>query len=177
MSTPLEQIGSYVDDGYTRIEIDIYALSETTYKFCHPLDRERVDEIHDLDEDYLKDLVKAYPQVEWLVDLKCLDLGKAPLAMMQHIADSFGGSAVVVADQTEILEFMHDRGMRTCQYFRDGVQKEVNFIPNFFIQNPSDNVNHHSKTILFCSSLEQVSEQQDKNFAGLMVDGNLLEVN
>ena len=98
--TPIEQVEYYIGAGFRKIEIDIYALSEAEYKFCHPLDAQRVNEIHKLNDGYLKVLVEKHPNVEWLVD-------------------SFGKAALFIAAQKKILEFMHQQNMRTAQYFRD----------------------------------------------------------
>lgn len=87
------------------MEIDIYAIAQTAFKFCHALDREKVDEVHDLTDGFLPQVVNRFPGVEWFVDLKCLDLDSAPKEMMQYLVDSFGKPSIFISAQQEVLGF------------------------------------------------------------------------
>jgi hypothetical protein len=176
MLSPIKQVGYYVDAGFKKIEIDIYAISESTYKFCHPMDSNNVTETHNLYDGFLNDLVKQYPpHTEWYVDLKCLDLDNAPRVMMQYIADTFGKSAVFTAAQHEILDFMYQRGMCTAQYFKDGIDPRLDHEPDFYIQSASGDLSDQKrKTIVYCPTAASALSYLSEGFAGGMVDGRLL---
>ncbi len=172
---PLEQVNYYVEVGFKKIEIDIYATSETTYKFCHPLDREKVEEMHDINEEFLEMIVDQFPDVEWYVDLKCLDMDKVPLELLQYLTDVFGNSGIIIAAQPEILEFAHNLSKKTAQYFKDNLDSKLDYIPDLFIQNDSENMKFQKEsTIVYCPDSKIALSYLDEGYAGAMVDGNKL---
>lgn len=173
--SPIEQVRYYIDAGFTKIEIDIYATSEMTYKFCHPQDDDKVEAIHDLYDGYLEKLVAKYPNVEWFVDLKCLNLDEVPLKMMQHLSDTFGNQAVFVAAQAEILEFMNNQGRQTGQYFKENIEQSLSYEPDFYIQSMADDLKYpNQKTIVQCPTIDGALDSLSRGFAGATVDGCLL---
>lgn len=172
---PLEQVNYYVNAGFKKIEIDIYATSEVTYKFCHPLDRDKVNEIHGIDDGFLENTIKHLPDVEWYVDLKCLDLDKVPLKLLQYLIDVFGGSAIFTAAQAEIVEYAHSQNQKTAQYFKDNLPSKLNYEPDFFVQNDSDAKSYQKeKTIIYCPDSKVALNYLEEGYAGAMVDGNRL---
>ena len=173
MPSPLEQVDYYVRDGYNKLEIDIYAVAENVYKFCHPLDREKVTETHDLNDTFLAELVAKYPDVEWMVDLKCLDLDKVPMDMVRHLVDTFNETAIFTAAQREILEYAHENGKRTALYFKKSVDSQLNYEPDFYMHLATQELNYPTeKTIVFCLSLEEAEKYLGDNHAGVMADGH-----
>ena len=174
-NSPLEQVGFYADAGFTKIEIDIYVITELTYKFCHPLDAGRIEEVYGLDDIFLNQLVEKYPNVEWYVDLKCLDLGGVPREMMQHLVDVFGTLAIFTAAQHEILEFMYKAGMRTGQYFKPSISQELDYKPNLYIQDDGNMLQYpRQETIVYCHDLRIATDYINKGFRGVMIDGDVL---
>lgn len=173
--TPVEQVEQYIAAGYSKIEIDIYAISESTYKFCHPLDGSVVDEIYDIKDGFVESLVKNYPSIEWLVDLKCLDLNSTPILMMQYLSDTIGDSAIFIAAQKEILEFMSKKGRRIGQYFNSNTRPSFSREPDLYIQNASESMVYpHHRTIVHCQDVADSLDYLSRGFAGGMVDGYLL---
>jgi hypothetical protein len=172
---PLEQVNYYANTGFKKIEIDIYATSEVTYKFCHPLYKDKVNEIHGIDDGFLESMIKQLPDVEWYVDLKCLDLDKVPLKLLQYLIDVFGDSAIFTAAQAEIVEYAHSQNQKTAQYFKVNIPSKLNFIPDFFVQNDSDAKSYRKeKTIVYCPDSKVALNYLVKGYAGAMVDGNKL---
>lgn len=171
---PLEQVNYYVDAGFKKIEIDVYATSETAYKFCHPLDRDKVNEVHGILDGFLE-IVERDPGVEWYVDLKCLDLDKVPLKLLRYLTDVFGSTGIITAAQPEILEYAHKQNRKTGQYFKDNISSKLHYEPNFFIQNNSDTKSYEKeKTIIYCTDSKAALNYLDEGYAGAMVDGNKL---
>ena len=174
---PLEQVRIYANAGFKKIEIDIYATSESTYKFCHPLDRDKINEVHNIDDGFLESVVKQLPEVEWYVDLKCLDLDEVPVKLLQHLIDVFGNSGIITAAQPEIIQFAHSQKQETAQYFKDNISSKLNYEPNFFVQNESDSNSYlKGKTIVYCLEPKAALNCLDEGFAGAMVDGDKLIV-
>ena len=173
--TPLQQVEHYINAGFAKIEIDIYATSELEYKFCHPQDSSKETETHDLRDGFLEDLVVKHPGVEWFVDLKCLDLAEAPKSMMQHLSGVFGESAVFTAAQDEILNFMNSEGRRTAQYFKGDNSPSLSFEPTFYTLTSKDDFMYPiHKTIVYCPEATIGLDFLMRGFAGAMVDGELL---
>lgn len=174
-SGPLEQVLCYADAGFRKIEIDIYAVSETTYKFCHPLDRDNVNEIHGIDDGFLEKMVEQLPDVEWYVDLKCLDLDRVPMRLLQHLINVLGDSGIITAAQAEIVEYAHSRNQKTAQYFKDNTPSKLNYEPEFFVQNDSDaKLYPKDKTIIYCLDPKAALNYLEEGYAGAMVDGSKL---
>lgn len=172
---PLEQVSYYVNAGFKKIEIDIYAISETRYKFCHPLDREGVNEVYDIHDGFLENLIKQLPEVEWYVDLKCLDLEGVPLELLHYLTDVFGKNSIIIAAQHEILEFAHKVGRKTAQYFKDSLNDNLDYSPDLFIQNDSDTKTYQKEnTIIHCPDSKAALSYLTEGYAGVMVDGNKL---
>lgn len=172
---PLEQVNIYANAGFQKIEIDIYATSDGTYKFCRPLDRDKVNETHGIDDGFLENMVTQLPNVEWYVDLKCLDLDKVPLKLLQYLTDVFGDSGIITAAQAEILEYAHSRNQKTAQYFKDNIPSKLNYEPDFFVQNESDAKSYQKeKTIIYCLDPKEAINYLNEAYAGAMVDGNKL---
>ena len=170
---PLEQVKYYAKAGFNKIEIDIYALSETTYKFCHPLDRDKIDEAHSIGDGFLEEVVKQLPDVEWYVDLKCLDLDEVPTRLLQYLVDVFGNSGVITAAQSEILEFAHKAKRRTAQYFKDNISPSLDFDPDLFVQNHSDDKTFQkTNTMVYCPDPDVALEYLEEGYVAAMVDGN-----
>lgn len=175
ITEPLDQVGYYVEAGFKKIEIDIYATAETTYKFCHPLDRDRINEIHDINEGFLEKVVSKFAGVEWYVDLKCLDLDKVPLKLLRYLIDVFGDSSIITAAQPEILQFSHNLRKKTAQYFKENLASELDYMPDFFIQNDSDDKSFQKEsTIVYCLDSKAALGYLNEGYAGAMVDGNKL---
>ena len=178
MNEPLEQVGYYAKAGFKKIEIDIYATSEVTYKFCHPLDAGKVNEVYGIDDGFLEDAVKQLPDVEWYVDLKCLDLDKVPLKLLQYLIDVFGESGIITSAQVEIIEYAHSQNQKTAQYFKDNIPSKLNCEPDFFLQNESQGKSpQKAKTIIYCQDLKNALNYLEEGYAGAMVDGNKLASN
>lgn len=172
---PLAQVNYYVDAGFKKIEIDIYATSATTYKFCHPFDRDKVDEVHNIKDGFLEKMVRQLSDVEWYVDLKCLDLDKVPLELLRYLTDVFGNSGIITAAQHEILEFSHKLDRKTAQYFKDNVSPDLDYTPDFFVQNDSEKKTFQKKeTIVYCPDSKVALNYLSEGYAGTMVDGNRL---
>lgn len=172
-TTAREQVAYFAMHGFTRLEIDIYAISEKAYKFCHPLDAAHVHDIHTLDDGYLLSLVEEFPHITWLVDLKCLDLPKAPESMLRMLVDTFGKSAMFIASQKEILEYAYSLGSRTVRYFRDDTTP-LSFEPDFHIYDaPFEPIENSETVIIYCSTFDQALPYQTKGFTNIMLDANL----
>ena len=172
---PLEQVNIYANAGFQKIEIDIYATSDVTYKFCHPLDRDKVNETHGIGDGFLENMVKQLPDVEWYVDLKCLDLDKVPLKLLEYLGDVFGDSGISTSAQSEIIEYAHNRNKKTAQYFKGNIPSKLNYEPDFFVQKDSDAKSHQKeKTIIYCIDSKVANSYLNKGYSGAMVDGNKL---
>ena len=172
---PLEQVNIYANAGFQKIEIDIYATSDVTYKFCHPLDRDKVNETHGIGDGFLENMVKQLPIVEWYVDLKCLDLDKVPLKLLEYLGDVFGDSGIITSAQSEIIEYAHNRNKKTAQYFKGNIPSKLNYEPDFFVQKDSDAKSHQKeKTIIYCLDSKVANSYLNKGYIGAMVDGNKL---
>ncbi len=175
VAEPLEQVSYYVRAGFTKIEIDIYATSEMTFKFCHPLDRDRINEVYDINEGFIEKIVAQFPEVEWYVDLKCLDLDKVPLKLLRYLTDVFGSSGIIIAAQPEILEYAHNLGKKTAQYFKDDLASKLDYTPDLFMQNDSENKTFQKENmIVYCLDSKVALSYLDEGYAGAMVDGNKL---
>lgn len=172
---PLEQVRYYAKAGFNKIEIDVYATSETTYKFCHPLDRDKVNEIHSVNDGFLENMVNQLPKVEWYIDLKCLDLDEVPFKLLQYLINMFGDSGIITAAHAEIVEYAHNQNQKTAQYFKDNIPSKLNYEPDFFVHNESDTKSYKKeKTIIYCSDPKVALNYLEQGYAGAMVDGNKL---
>lgn len=172
---PLEQVNIYANAGFKKIEIDIYATSERTYRFCHPLDRDKVTEVHGIDDGFIEIMIKQLPDVEWYVDLKCLDLDKVPLKLLQYLIDASNDSGIITAAQAEIIEYAHSRNQKTAQYFKDNTPSNLNYEPEFFVQNDSNaKLYPKDKTIIYCADPIMALGCLEEGYAGAMVDGSKL---
>ena len=173
-ATTLGQVEYYIQAGFKKLEIDIYAVTPTTYLFCHPNSRSDDPVPHTLDDGFLTELVAKNPDVEWMVDPKCLDLDEMPKDFVQFLIDTFPGS-VLTAGQAEILEFAHSRGMRTNQFFRDYLDASLSYEPYSFSQQSSTPLARpKEKTIVHCNSVEEALRYKNDGVKDVMVDGHLL---
>lgn len=172
---PLSQLIYYAENGFRKLEIDIYAVSDTQYKFCHPLDRDRIDEMHHIDDGFLEHVAKQLPDVEWYLDLKCLDLDAVPLEFLQYLADAFGNAGIFIAAQPQILEFAHQAHHRTAQYFKHDTSRNLTFVPDVFIQDDAENKSYpKEKTIVYCPDSTAALAYLHDGYGGAMVDGTKL---
>jgi hypothetical protein len=172
---PLEQVNYYVEAGFKKIEIDIYATSETTYKFCHPLDRDKIDEIHNIKDGFLEMALEQFPDVQWYVDLKCLDLDTLPFKLLQYLTDVFGNTGIFTAAQHEILEFANKVNRKTAQYFKNNISSDLDYTPDLFVHNDTENKTFQKKkTIVYCPDSKVALNYLSEGYAGVMVDGNKL---
>ena len=170
--TPEEQVSIYYSEGFRKIEIDVYAVSEFTYKFCHPLDKEKITKVYNFDDNFLFNFVKKLPGVEWYVDLKCLDLESVPLEMLEHLANVFGGSSIFIAAQKEILEFINKNDLLTGQYFKEGISSDLGFEPDSYIIDEGDIVDYpNSKTIIFTKEHTNIDNLLEEGYKLVMIDG------
>jgi predicted kinase len=65
--------------------------------------------------------------------------------------------------------------MRTAQYFKDDIETQLSYEPDFYVQNTSDNLRYpNEKTIIYSSTIDKASECLNKGFADVMIDGYLL---
>lgn len=172
---PLEQVSYYVAAGFKKIEIDIYAVSETSYKFCHPLDNDKVDEIHTINDGYLEKIPENFPEVEWYIDLKCLDLDKVPLSLLRYLMDAFDNKGVITAVQPEILKFAHKANRKTAQCFKNDFSPNLGYTPDLFVLNDAEIKRFQKKnTVIYCQDQKIALKYIEDGYAGAMVDGNKL---
>lgn len=176
-NTPEEQLQYYVDAGFYRFEVDVFTPTEGTYKFCHAVDADRVSQEHEQNDGYLESIVERFPTAEWLVDLKCVHLPEAPKEMMAYITRVFGSAAIYIGVRQNVLEYYHELGVRTGQYFyRSEEPPQLNFEPDFYTQSAGDAFRFpHSKTIYSCKTFENASQLFDSDFPYLIVESS--EVN
>ena len=119
--------------------------------------------------------MKQLPDVKWYVGLKCLDLDKVPLKLLQYLIDVFSDTGIITASQAEIVEYAHSRNQKTAQYFKDNIPSKLNYEPEFFVQNDSDAKSYQKeKTIIYCLDPQVTVQYLNEGYAGAMVDGNKL---
>lgn len=173
--TPVDQVAYYIGLGFSKVEIDIYAITQTTYKFCHPIDKDKVAEVHDIHDGFLRELVTKFPRALWFVDLKCLDLEETPTDMIDYIIEAFGSSGIFISAQREILDYIHHQGIQTGQYFRAHEDVKLDFEPDFYLKSTVEGLCYPKQKTVFCSKdLATAKEHLADGFAGIMVDGDLL---
>ena len=172
---PFDQVSYYAEQGFQKIEVDIYAISETTFKFCHPVDADRIASTHTLHDGFLEKLVAKFPNIMWFVDLKCLDLDNIPMELLQFLVGTFKDTDVFTAAQHEILELAHSANHPTAQYFKDNTESTLNYTPEFFIlDDRQDKTLQQSKTLVFCPDSTTALTYIADGFAGAIVDGDKL---
>lgn len=173
--TPIQQVEYYVGQGFKTIEVDIYVTTENTFKFCHPLDAQRINEVNHVDDSFITDFATRFPGIKWLVDLKCLDLDRAPERLMDQLIAALGRNAVFISAQDDILEYAHTAGSATGQYFRSEEAPGLTYQPDYYLYPSTEQRDVPlDRTILFCGSLFEAQQLQSEQYAGLMLDGNLL---
>ena len=173
-SSSREQTLHYVELGFKRIEIDIYATAPDTFKFCHPLVRDQVHEEYKLNDGFMEKLVQDGGDTIWLVDLKCLDLDEPPVEVFKYLTDSFRKTDYFVSAQREILQAAHDAGIPEIQYFRDDMEPDLGFTPFGYTQS-ADNIQYEKdRVVVNCDTPDQALGFVDQGYFGAMVDGDKL---
>jgi|GEM_PF-2935559 len=177
-NTPVMQLEQYVDAGFYRFEVDVYTPTDTTYKFCHALDTDKVINTHEIGDGYLESVVQRFPQVEWLVDLKCLHLPEAPKELMEYLTRAFGNAAIYIGVRQHILECYRELGVKTGQYFYDNEEPpQLSFEPDYYFQSiDKDLIFPANKTIYSCKTFARAAEFLDSNFSYLVVESSEVNV-
>lgn len=149
-NTPVEQLQEYSAAGFYRFEVDIYTPTVDTYKFCHALDAQRVEETHVPNDGYIESVVAAFPNAEWLVDLKCLDIPELPKETMNHLVRAFGGAAIYIGARQNTLEYYHEQGVRTGQYFYANEEPaKLSFEPDFYMQSVDGELTFPAQKVIY----------------------------
>lgn len=173
-NSPVDQLQQYVDKGFYRFEVDVFTPTETTYKFCHALDADKVADVHVIGDGYLESVVQRFPQTEWLVDLKCLNLPDAPKEIMRYLVKVFGNAAIYIGVRQDVLEYYHNLGAKTGQYFYSDEEPPVlTFEPDFYCQSIDRELTFPpEKTIYSCKTFDRAVEFYDSEFPYLVVESN-----